>query len=190
MLLALRPVPPLKSIPASGLLDNALELPAHYPGDAKERDQHHEAEARRCFAHDLLRDLAEGIANRDSRARPQARRGEIERQEGGPGQLRYPVGKAGDAANAVRVTMEQDHPDVVTVGAETETMKIEDRDVHQTLEYRADTAIIKGLPLALDLCLLGLLGFALDDDPPVKIVFAGRVLAAQAERMSRSEASQ
>jgi hypothetical protein len=51
-------------------LGDALELLAQNPGEAEERKQHHQAEARRGIAHDLLRDLAEGIASRDDRAGP------------------------------------------------------------------------------------------------------------------------
>ena len=55
-------------------------------------------------------------------------------------------------------------------------MNISGPDVHQTLEYRGDAAIVKFLPVGLALCFLGLLGFALDDDPPATIVFASWVL--------------
>ncbi len=54
-------------------------------------------------------------------------------------------------------------------------MNIEVSDVHRTLEYRTDTTIIRGVPSALVLCLLGLVALAFDD-PPAKIVFAGWVL--------------
>ena len=54
-------------------------------------------------------------------------------------------------------------------------MNIEVSDIHRTLEYRTDTTIIRGVPSALVLCLLGLVALAFDD-PPAKIVFAGWVL--------------
>ena len=57
-------------------------------------------------------------------------------------------------------------------------MNIEAPDVHQTLEYRTDTAILKGVPSALVLCLLGLVAFALIDDPPAEIAVAGFVLVS------------
>ena len=51
-------------------------------------------------------------------------------------------------------------------------------DVHQTLEYRTDAALIRTLPYGLLLCLFGLFVFALDDDPPLRIVVAGSVIVA------------
>lgn len=53
-------------------------------------------------------------------------------------------------------------------------------DVHQTLEYRFDTAIVRLLPTGLALCFLGLLTFVLIEggDPPLDMVLAGCVLVA------------
>jgi hypothetical protein len=53
-------------------------------------------------------------------------------------------------------------------------------DVHQTLEYRFDTAIVRLLPTGLLLCFLGLLTFVLIEggDPPLDMVLAGCVLVA------------
>ncbi len=51
-------------------------------------------------------------------------------------------------------------------------------DVHQTLEYRTDAALIRTLPYGLLLCLFGLFVFALDDDAPLRIVVAGSVIVA------------
>ena len=96
-------------------LENALKPSAQNPGEAKEREQHHQAQVRRGIAHDLLRDLAEGIAGGNNCTGPYARRNEVEHQESGPGQRRHPVGEARDTSNAMRVAMEQDHPDMVTV---------------------------------------------------------------------------
>ena len=64
---------------------------------------------------DVLRELTEGIAGRDDGAGPKAGSDEVERQESGPGQPRYPVGKPRQPADAMRETMKQDHPDIVTV---------------------------------------------------------------------------
>jgi hypothetical protein len=57
-------------------------------------------------------------------------------------------------------------------------MDVETADVHQTLEYRRDTAIIKLLPIGLGLCLLGVFPFALDDSPELENVIAGCVVLA------------
>lgn len=51
-------------------------------------------------------------------------------------------------------------------------------DIHQILEYRADTAIVRMLPVGLALCFLGLLGLALlDADRPSGRDFAELILA-------------
>ena len=96
-------------------LGDTLEFFAQKPGETEERDQHHQSQARRGIAHDLLRQLTERIAGRNDGAGPQARRNEIQHQEGGPGQPRHPVGKTRDTPNTVRVAMDQDHPDIVAV---------------------------------------------------------------------------
>ena len=59
-------------------------------------------------------------------------------------------------------------------------MNIDTADVHQTLEFRADTMITRLLPYGLVLCFLGLLGLALaENDLSAEIlVFVGVVLAA------------
>jgi len=59
--------------------------------------------------------LTEGIAGRDDGAGPKARRDKVEHEESGPGQSRYSVGEPREPADAVRETMKQDHPDIVTV---------------------------------------------------------------------------
>jgi hypothetical protein len=100
---------------ASVSLHDLIELPAEQPGQAKERNQHHDAKARRGIVDGSLRELTEGIAGRDNGAGPKAGSYEVERQECGPGQPRYPVGKPRQPANAVRETMKQDHPGIVTV---------------------------------------------------------------------------
>jgi len=100
---------------ASVSLHDLIEFPAEHPGQAEERDQHHDAEARRGIVDGRLRELTEGIAGRDNCAGPETRRDEVERKEGGPGQPRYPVGKSRKPANAMREAMKQDHPDIVTV---------------------------------------------------------------------------
>jgi hypothetical protein len=100
---------------ASVSLHDLFELPAEQPGQAEERDQHHDAEARRGIVDGRLRELTEGIAGRDNGAGPKARSYEVKRKESGPGQPRYTVGKPREPADAVRETMKQDHPDIVTV---------------------------------------------------------------------------
>lgn len=57
-------------------------------------------------------------------------------------------------------------------------MTIDASDVHQVLEFRADTAIVRLLPAGLALCFLGLLGFALYDaeSPSTEMVLAICVL--------------
>jgi hypothetical protein len=100
---------------ASVSLHDLIELPAEQPGQAEERDQHHDAQARRGIVDGRLRELTEGIAGRDNGAGPKAGSYEVEGKEGGPGQPRYPVGKPRKPADAMRETMKQDHPDIVTV---------------------------------------------------------------------------
>lgn len=100
---------------ASVSLHNLLELPAEQPGQAEKPDQHHDAQARRGIVDGRLRELTERIAGRDNGAGPKAGSCEVERKECGPGQPRYSVGKPGKPANAMRETMKQDHPDIVTV---------------------------------------------------------------------------
>jgi hypothetical protein len=114
---------------ASVSLHDLLELPAEQPGQAEERDQHHDAQARRGIVDGRLRELTEGVAGRDDGAGPKARRDEVERKEGGPGQPRYPVSKPREPADAMRETMKQDHPDIVTV-------RQADDGLHGTLEPR------------------------------------------------------
>src|SRR5258707_7524390 len=84
-----------------------IELPAEQPGQAEERDQHHDAEARRGIVDGGLRELTEGIAGRDNCTGPKARRDEVERNECRPGQPRYPVGKSREAADAMPATVTQ-----------------------------------------------------------------------------------
>src|SRR5258705_3676784 len=96
-------------------LHDLIELPAEEPGQAEERDQHHDAEARRGIVDGRLRELTEGIAGRDNDSGPKARRDEVERKECRPGQPRYPVGKSREPADAMRETVKQDHPDIVAV---------------------------------------------------------------------------
>jgi hypothetical protein len=59
-------------------------------------------------------------------------------------------------------------------------MNVSGPDVHETLEYRADTAIVRLLPVSLALCFLGLLGFAVydADRPSTEMVLAICVLVA------------
>jgi hypothetical protein len=114
---------------ASVSLHDLIELPAEQPGQAEERDQHHDAQARRGIVDGRLRKLAEGIAGRDNCAGPKARRDEVERKESGPGQPRYPVGKSREPADAVRETVKQDHPDIVPV-------RQADDGIHGALEPR------------------------------------------------------
>jgi hypothetical protein len=59
-------------------------------------------------------------------------------------------------------------------------MNVSGPDVHQTLEYRADTAIVRLLPVGLALLFLGLLTFALfdADRPSAETVVAAYVLVA------------
>jgi hypothetical protein len=59
-------------------------------------------------------------------------------------------------------------------------MNVSGPDVHETLEYRADTAIVRLLPVGLALCFLGLLGFAVydADRPSTEMVLAICVLVA------------
>jgi hypothetical protein len=114
---------------ASVSLHDLIELPAEQPGQAEERDQHHDAQARRGIVDGRLRELTEGVAGRDDGAGPKARRDEVERQECGPGQPRYPVGKPREPADAVRETVKQDHPNIVTVGQT-------DDGLHRALEPR------------------------------------------------------
>jgi len=79
------------------------------------------------------------------------------------------------------------------VGGSNETERVDDRpspgnqdagmtnacqDVHRTLEYRTDAALITVLPYGLLLCLFGLFMFTLDDQPPVPIVGAASVVVA------------
>jgi len=96
--------------------DHSLELLAQNPEQAEERDQQSKGQAGRGVAYQLLWDLTEGIAYRDNPTRPESGRDEIQRQESGPRQLRYAIGEPRDAADAVRVAMEQDHPDVMMIG--------------------------------------------------------------------------
>ena len=96
-------------------LHDLIEFPAEQPGQTEERDQHHDAKARRGIVDGGLRELTEGIAGRDNRSGPKACRNEIERKEGRPGQPRYPVSKSREPADAVRETMKQDHPEIATV---------------------------------------------------------------------------
>src|SRR5258705_14002992 len=51
-------------------------------------------------------------------------------------------------------------------------------DVRQTLEYRTDASLIRDLPSGLLLCLFGLFGLTLDDEPPVGIIGAAAVIVA------------
>lgn len=61
-------------------LHDLSELPAEHPEQAQERDQHHDAEARRGIVDGRLRELTEGIAGRDNCAGPKTRRDEVERK--------------------------------------------------------------------------------------------------------------
>jgi hypothetical protein len=58
-------------------------------------------------------------------------------------------------------------------------MNVSGPDVHQILEYRADTAFARLLPTGLGLCFLGLLGLALlDGDRDFQIILAIGILLA------------
>src|SRR5215213_8129230 len=80
-------LPCVSLLRALASLDDALEVLAQNPEHAEERDQQRERQTRRSIAHNLLRDLAEGIPSRDDPAGPQAGRDAIERQKSGPRQL-------------------------------------------------------------------------------------------------------
>jgi hypothetical protein len=51
-----------------------------------------------------------------------------------------------------------------------------DTDIHQTLEYRIDRTLAKGVPYALVLILLGLFGLAIEDDTPADIAAASFIV--------------
>lgn len=55
-------------------------------------------------------------------------------------------------------------------------MNVSVSDIHQTLEYRVDTAVVRLLPIGLALCFLSLFVFALNDRPSAEIIFAGCVV--------------
>ncbi len=97
-------------------LDGAFQPLAQKPGEAEEGDEHQEAHAGGGVVHDLLRHLAESVAGEHHHAGPDPGGDEVEHEERRPGQGRHAVGEAGDAADAVRIAVQQDHPDVVAIG--------------------------------------------------------------------------